>query len=557
MFIYIEYVATEGILPSTSFCQMPSAILSPGQESPEPDPDSQSRDEGCLDKGKGRPSDISDSRRIFAGTWPNELPSLLGEDGVSKFSRPCQTLPDMENTLEKGLSFSSFDVDIHQDQYTPLEMREKLYLDSSDSQSDDLEVRPPVQPLRASKKSYSQDFEKVKTLLDASEDKILLFEDEDLKEKWKMKDVMGECVHKPDHHFSIREKAAGPDGDVERRPGILQAGEKESFYHRNNEMTLSDVSPADDWSLQETADLPYTQEELRSHSKVPESSSKRKVRDEALGPAINLHGRNETASRPEREGLKQTEPLDIGADTEVDSSNGMLESCSAAPQEITDILRCFQGAGATRAIEVDLRSSVDPASKHVCSSAKDSWRNEEGSGLISECNSSNSAGSHKDNAPQVLGASHRFSPHHESGRQKDVCSITEEPLLLHPFLGSSSAQMLSPAQKTERERGSEDMKLCHRPEPEPVDFCGKCTAQKPNGAGVQAEAKRGNRRPDEAPGMWGEKVTADLQAECQGSNGLCPHGKVEMTQTRETAGSCSKIDVGEGAGGNEVGRSPL
>lgn len=66
----------------------------------------------------------------------------------------------------------------------------------------------------------------------------------------------------------------------------------------------------------------------------------------------------------------------------------------------------------------------------------------------------------------------------------------------------------------------------------------------PRSAGVQREAKGGNGRTDQASGVW---------VECQGSNRLCQHVKVAVTQTRETAGSCSKIDVGEGAGGNEVG----
>ena len=542
-----------GILPSTSFCQTPSAVLPPGQESPEPDPDSQLRDEGCLDEGKGRPSDRRDSRGLFAGTWPNTLHPLL----VSKLSRPCQTLPGVEKVLEKGPSFSSFDVDSHQDQYTPLEMREKLCLDSSDSQSDDLEARPPVQPLCVSKKSYSQDFKNVKTLLEALEDKILLFEDEELKEKRKMKDVMGECVHKPDHHFSVREKSTGPDGDAERSPGISQAREKESFYHGNNEITLCDAGLADDWSLQETVDVPYAQEEPRSQSKVSESRSKREARDEALGQAISVYKSNETISRPERKGLKQ---MEVGADIEVDGSNGMLGSHSTVPQEVTDTLPCFQGAGANRGVDAGLQSAVDPTSKHVFSSAKDSWRNDEGSGLIPECDSSDSASSHNNKAPRVLGVSHRFSPHHEPGRQKDVRCLAEEPLLPHPLPGSSSAQTLSPAQKSERERSSEGVKSCHRPEPQhvslTVDFWGRCAAQKPNGAGVQREVKRGDGRTDQAPGAWGKKFAAGLQVECRGSNGLCQHMKAEMTQTREAAGSCSKIDVGEGAGRNEVGLSP-
>ncbi|XP_075579496.1 centrosomal protein of 164 kDa [Pelecanus crispus] len=232
-------------------------------ESPEPDPDSQTRAEGCLEEDKGRPSARSDSRRLFAGMWPNQPHPLL----VSKFSRPCQTLLDVEKILEKGPSLSSFDVDIPQDQETPLELQEELCLHSSDSQSDDSEVRPPAQPLCMSQKSYSQDFKNVKTLLEALEDKILLFEDEELKEEWKMKDMMGEHVHKPDHYFSVTEKSRGLDEDVGRSPGTLQAREKESFYRGNDEMIPFDAGPADDWSLQETAHVPYAQEELRSYCK--------------------------------------------------------------------------------------------------------------------------------------------------------------------------------------------------------------------------------------------------------------------------------------------------
>ncbi|XP_076214738.1 uncharacterized protein LOC143170379 [Aptenodytes patagonicus] len=542
---------------------MPSAVLPPGRESPESDPDSQVREEGCLDEGKRRPSDVSDSGRRFAGTRPNKLHPLL----VSKFSRPCQTSPDAENMIEKGSSFSSFDVDTPQDQDTPLKMREKLCLDSSDSQSVDLEVRPPVQPLCVSRKSYSQDFKKVKTLIEALEDKILLSEDEELKEKWKMKDEMGERVHKPCHHFSVREKSTGLERDVERSPGMWQARGKESFYRGNDEMTLFDASPTDDWGLQEAADVPYAQEELRSYSKASERRSKRKVRDEALGQAISLYKSNETISRPERKGLKQ---MEVGADIEVGSSNDTLESRSADPQEITDVLPCFQGVAAKRGIDVDLHSAVDPTSEHVCSSAEDGWRNDEESGLISEYDSSDSASSHNDNAPQLLGVSRRFSPRHEAGRQKDVHAVAEEPLPPHPLLGSSLAQTLSPARQSERECSSEGRKLCHRlqdcekglsPEPERlspmVDSCGECAAQKPNGAGAQREAERGNGRTGQAPGVRGEKVAADLRVECQGSNSLRPHTKAEMTQTGGTAGRYSKVEVGEGAGGKEVGLSPL
>ncbi|XP_075630474.1 centrosomal protein of 164 kDa [Balearica regulorum gibbericeps] len=547
-----------GILPSTSCCQMPSAVVHPGQESPEPDADSQIRNEG-----KRRPSDISDSRRLFAGTWRNKLHHRL----VSRFSGSCQTLPDVEKTLGKGPYSSSFGVGIHWDRGTPVEMQEKLWFDSSDSQSDDLEARPPAQPFCLSKKSYSRDFKNVRYLLETLEDKSLLFEDEELKEKWKMEDVMGECVHKPDHHLSVREESPGLGGDAERSPGILQARGKKSFYRRNDEMTLFDASLTDDWSLQERVDVPYAQEELRSYSKVYESRSKRKVRGETLGQAISLVKSNKTISRPERKGLNQMELMEVGA--EADRSNGIVESHSAVPQEIGDILPCFQGVDAKRGVLADLSFAVDPTSKHPFSSAKDGWRNEEGNVLISDYNGSVPASSHNNSAPQVLGASHRCSPHHESGRWKDARSVAEEPLLPHPLLGSSSAQTLGPAQKSERERSSEGMKLCHRlqecekgPSPEPehvslmVDSCGTCTARQSNGAGVQREAKGGNVRTDQAPGVWGEKVADDLRVEL-GSNSLCQRMEVEMTQTRETVGSCSKIDVGEGAGGNESSGTPL
>lgn len=221
-----------------------------------------------------------------------------------------------------------------------------------------------------------------------------------------------------------------------------------------------------------------------------------------------MYKSNETVGRPERKGSKQMELMEVGADMEVASSNGMLEHNSAVPQDTTDILPCFQGVDANRGIDVELHSAMDPTSKCVFSAAKDSWRNDEGSGLISECASSDLGSSHNDHAPQVLGVSHHFCPHRKSGRWKDACSIAEEPLLSHPLLGSSSSQSPSPAQKPERECSTEDMKWCYRPEPDHVsvmvDFCGKCTAQKSNGAGVQREAKGGNGRTDQACGVWVE-----------------------------------------------------
>ncbi|KAM9255818.1 centrosomal protein of 164 kDa [Cariama cristata] len=548
-----------GILPLMS-CQMPSALLPPRQGSPEPCPASQIREEGCLDEGKGRQSDLSDSRRLFAGTWPNKLHPLL----LPKFSKLCHPLTDVEGSLEEEPSSISF-VDIHQDQDTPLEVREKLYLDSSDSQSDDLEVRPPVQPLCMSKKSYLQDCKNVSPLLGAPEDKILLLEDDELKEKWKTKDMMGECVRKPDDHFAVREKSTGLDGPVAKDPGILQAREKESFYCRNNKITLSDASLGGDSNLQETVGVLHAAEEQRSHSKVSESRSQLKAQAEALGQAIRLYKKSkESISRLERKDLKQVELMGVGAGPEVDSSKDMLDKRSSVPQEITDVLPCFQGVDVKRGTNVDLCSAGNPTSKHLFSSAKDGGRNDKGSRLISECDSSHSASSCSDNAPQVLGASHRCSPHHDPGRQKDVRSVAGGPLLPHPLLGLSPAQTQSPAQKSERERSSGDTKLCpvlqsHEkgcsPEPEGVslgvDFCGKCPAQKSDGAGVQKEVRRGNGRTDQGPAVWGEKVVAGLHVECQRSSGPCQHTEGEVTQTRETAGSCSKIEVGEGAGGKK------
>lgn len=91
---------------------------------------------------------------------------------------------------------------------------------------------------------------------------------------------------------------------------------------------------------------------------------------------------------------------------EVASSNGMLEHNSTVHQDTTDILPCFQGVDANRGIDVELHSAMDPTLKCVFSAAKDSWRNDESSGLISECASSDSGSSHSDHAPQVLGVRH-------------------------------------------------------------------------------------------------------------------------------------------------------
>ncbi|XP_035411817.2 centrosomal protein of 164 kDa isoform X1 [Cygnus atratus] len=559
-----------GILPSTPFCQIPCAILSPGQESPEPEPDSQIRNEGLFDKGKGRASCVTDSWRQFADMWPNNLHPIL----VSEFSSPCQTLTDAVKILGNGPPFGSFDVDIHQEQGIPLAIQENL-CSSSDSQSDDVEVRPTVQPLHVLKKSCSQDFENVQTPPESPEDKILLF-DEKLKGKQKIKDVMDDCVRKSDRPFSAGEKSTGPGGDVKRSPSLLQARE-ERFYCRNLEMTLFDASATNDWGLQETVDAPHAREELSSRTRVSQSRSKRKVQGgEALAQATSLRRSNESSSRPEREGSKQMDLTKLGVDTKGDGMNGVLGSLPTAPAEIVGTRHCFQGIDAKGGTDVGLQSAVHPTSKHVFSSAKDGCKDDERGGLMSECDSSDLDSSQNDNAPQILGVS---SLHNESGRPKDVYSVTEEPVLPCPVLGSSLSQILSPAEESERECSSKDMKLCHAlqeceegasPEPDCVSFlvdsCGKCTAQESNGAGVQTEVKEENGRTDQAPGAWGDEVPEELQlppeylrqmADCQGSTSLCQHVEAEVTQTRQTAENCSKIEAGEGAGGNESSGSPL
>ncbi|XP_040390097.1 centrosomal protein of 164 kDa isoform X5 [Cygnus olor] len=559
-----------GILPSTPFCQIPCAILSPGQESPEPEPDSQIRNEGLFDKGKGRASCVTDSWRQFADMWPNNLHPIL----VSEFSSPCQTLTDAVKILGNGPPFGSFDVDIHQEQGIPLAIQENL-CSSSDSQSDDVEVRPTVQPLHVLKKSYSQDFENVQTPPESPEDKILLF-DEKLKGKQKIKDVMDDCVRKSDRPFSAGEKSTGPGGDVKRSPSLLQARE-ERFYCRNLEMTLFDASATNDWGLQETVDAPHAREELSSRTRVSQSRSKRKVQGgEALAQATSLCRSNESSSRPEREGSKQMDLTKLGVDTKGDGMNGVLGSLPTAPEEIVGTRHCFQRIDAKGGTDVGLHSAVHLTSKHVFSSAKDGCKDDERGGLMSECDSSDLDSSQNDNAPQILGVS---SLHNESGRPKDVYSVTEEPVLPCPVLGSSLSQILSPAKKSERECSSKDMKLCHAlqeceegasPEPDCVSFlvdsCGKCTARESNGAGVQTEVKEENGRTDQAPGAWGDEVPEELHlppeylrqmADCQGSTSLCQHVEAELTQTRQTAENCSKIEVGEGAGGNESSGSPL
>nr|XP_047919261.1 centrosomal protein of 164 kDa isoform X7 [Anser cygnoides] len=560
-----------GILPSTPFCQKPCTILSPGQESPEPEPDSQIRNEGLCDKGKGRASCVTDSWRQFADVWPDNLHPIL----TSEFSRSCQTLTDAVKVLGNGPPFGSFDVDIHQEQGIPLAIQENLCSSSSDSQSDDVEVRPTVQPLHVLKKSYSQDFENVKTPPESPEDKILLF-DEKLKGKQKIKDMMDDCVRKSDRPFSAGEKSTGPGGDVKRSPSLLQARE-ERFYCRNLEMTRFDASATNDWGLQETVDAPHAREELSSRTRVSQSRSKRKVQGgEALAHAISLCESDESSSRPEREGSKHMDLTKPEVDTKGDSMNGVLGSLPTAPEEIVGTRHCFQGIDAKGGTDVGLHSAVHPTSKHVFSSAKDGCKDDERGGLMSECDSSDLDSSQNDNAPQILGVS---SLHNESGRPKDVYSVTEEPVLPCPIVGSSLSQILSPAEKSERECSSKDMKPCHTsqereegasPEPDCVSFlvdsCGKCTAQESNGAGVQTEVKEENGRTDQAPGAWGDKVPEELQlppeylrqmADCQGSTSLCQHVEAEVTQTRQTAENCSKIEVGEGAGGNESSGSPL
>nr|XP_013042649.2 centrosomal protein of 164 kDa isoform X3 [Anser cygnoides] len=540
-------------------------------ESPEPEPDSQIRNEGLCDKGKGRASCVTDSWRQFADVWPDNLHPIL----TSEFSRSCQTLTDAVKVLGNGPPFGSFDVDIHQEQGIPLAIQENLCSSSSDSQSDDVEVRPTVQPLHVLKKSYSQDFENVKTPPESPEDKILLF-DEKLKGKQKIKDMMDDCVRKSDRPFSAGEKSTGPGGDVKRSPSLLQARE-ERFYCRNLEMTRFDASATNDWGLQETVDAPHAREELSSRTRVSQSRSKRKVQGgEALAHAISLCESDESSSRPEREGSKHMDLTKPEVDTKGDSMNGVLGSLPTAPEEIVGTRHCFQGIDAKGGTDVGLHSAVHPTSKHVFSSAKDGCKDDERGGLMSECDSSDLDSSQNDNAPQILGVS---SLHNESGRPKDVYSVTEEPVLPCPIVGSSLSQILSPAEKSERECSSKDMKPCHTsqereegasPEPDCVSFlvdsCGKCTAQESNGAGVQTEVKEENGRTDQAPGAWGDKVPEELQlppeylrqmADCQGSTSLCQHVEAEVTQTRQTAENCSKIEVGEGAGGNESSGSPL
>ncbi|XP_074783411.1 uncharacterized protein LOC141970621 [Athene noctua] len=181
-------------------------------ESPASDPSSQMRAGGCLDEGKGRLLDLTDSRTLFTGTWPNK-PSPLP---VPELSGLCQTSPDVKKSLGTSPSFSSSDEDIHQAQHTPLEIPEELCLDAL--QPDDLEVRPPVQPLCVSKESCSPDLKNVRTLLEAFEEKLLFVDEE-----WKMKDERDEHVHKPADHFAVGEKSGGPEGHAERKPGRLQS----------------------------------------------------------------------------------------------------------------------------------------------------------------------------------------------------------------------------------------------------------------------------------------------------------------------------------------------
>lgn len=304
------------------------------QESPQPDPDSQGGEEG-----QGTPADVGDSGRLFAGTWPNEPPPLL----VPKFSRARhQTLPDAEEPSEEGLSPSSSDVDMQRHPETPLEVQGDLCLESSDLESD-LEVRQPVQPLCVSKKTCSQGSKNVKTLLEVLEDQVPLSEDEELNAKWNVEDMMGECVRNADHHFSARESATGPDEDAERRADTLRARGKASLYCRNNEMALSDAISdlTDDWSLQDMADGPHAQEELRALGKVSGNSNETRVRDEALGQAIGVYGRGEIPGRVERKDLKL---VAVGADAGGDARDVVLETCSAAPPETTDTLPRCQGA---------------------------------------------------------------------------------------------------------------------------------------------------------------------------------------------------------------------
>lgn len=360
-------------------------------------------------------------------------------------------------------------------------------------------------------------------------------------------------------------------GEMKRSPSLLLVREG----RRNHDMTLFDSSLTDDWNLQEMVVASYAQEQLRSHSRVSQSRSKREDQDEALGQAVILCKNSESISRPERQDSKQMELMELGADIKADDISAIPENPSRVPQKIMGVQPCLQGIDAEGAINAYHRTS-----KHVSSSVKDGCGEDEERGdLISECDSSDWDSSHSVDAPQILGVGHQFSsPHCESGRPKDLYSFTEEPMLPCAFLKSPVSQIHSTAQKSEREHSSKDMKLFHvLQEYEEnaslesecvrfvVDSCEKLTAQEPDGAAEgQKGMKKGNGRTDEDPRVWEDAGTKALcappeyqMADCQGSNSLCQHMEVRVTQTRNTAENYSKIEVGEGTGENKVGLSPL
>lgn len=357
-------------------------------------------------------------------------------------------------------------------------------------------------------------------------------------------------------------------GDMKRNPSLLQARKG----RRNHDMTLFDSSPMGDWNLQEVV-----QEQLRFHSRVSQSRSKREVQDEALGQAVILCKNNESICRLERQDSKQMELIELGADIKADDICGIPENPSRVPQEIMGVQPCLQGIGARGGINVYHRTpkSVSPSVKDGCG------EDEERSDLIPECDSSDWDSSRSVDAPQILGVSHQFSsPHCESGSPKDLYFFMEEPMLPYAFLKSPMPQICSPTQKSERDCSSKNIKLFHvLQEYEEsaslesecvrfvVDSCEKPTVQDSDGAAErQKEMKKGNGRTDQDPRVWEDGGMKDScappeclyqMADSQGSNSPCEHTEVRVTQTRKTGENYSKIEVGEGTGENKVGLCPL
>lgn len=362
-------------------------------------------------------------------------------------------------------------------------------------------------------------------------------------------------------------------GAMKRNPILLQA----RGGRRSHDMTVFDSSPMGDWSLQELVDASYVQEQLRFHSRVSQSRSKREVQDEALGQAVILCTNDESISRPGRQDSKQMEPMELGADIKADDVSGVPENPSRVPQEIMGVQPCLQGIDAKGGINVYHRTSkrVSPSVKDGC--GEDGERGDS----ISECDSSDWDSSRSVDRPQILGVSHQFSsPQRESGSPKDLHFFIEGPMMPCAFLTSPMSQIRSPAQKSERERSSKSMKLFHvlqeheesaSLEPEcvrfVVDSCEQLTVQDSDGAAEgQKEMKKGNGRTDQDPRVWEDGGTKDScappeclyqMADCQGSNSPCQHTEVRVTQTRKTAENYSKIEVGEGTGENKVGLCPL